>query len=436
MFKITYTALKTFFRRPQEQMAPLAASSTKIKIFLATYLIFLLPTILSSAGTMLAARFGGIDTEDHKLLDMLDSMPAAVILLSVVVMAPLFEELIFRLPLRWERAYIFKIFLLPVRLGGKETYQMVLQQVHGWWQRHYSYVFYFTVVAFGLIHLVNFRTQLPFWKLLLWGPFLVLPQLILGAMLGFIRLKLGFWWSVLLHAVHNLIFVGIALLAVTAETANLEIHQTDNYRLAYQWYEAEERPEKVNNQITDTELSYERICVDDLFRYLVTNDSSRYESTDTLGERFLKLEFKMKHQSLDQKRLLMQALAEHLDLKLEKSHQAMELYELYVEDSTKLASNQQEPLEGSQINQSLDSLTFEYTNLKKITRHLQQNHWDRILRYADDDYDLYEVRLANTDFDELKKELLNQYGLGIRGPQVDSIWMYRLQGVETTDAMD
>lgn len=217
MFRSTFKELLAFFKSPQEDIAKAASNPSKLKVLAAAYLLFLLPVFLSTSFFMLAQYFGVIEEDDHKLIDMLGEAPVALTLFLVAVMAPLWEELIFRMPLRWERAYIFKLFLLPVRLGGKETYRTALEQIQPWWRKHYTYVFYFTVFAFGLIHVANFQSKSPLWQLLLWGPFLVLPQILLGGLLGFIRLRLGFWWAVLLHAGHNFIFVGIALLAQAAE---------------------------------------------------------------------------------------------------------------------------------------------------------------------------------------------------------------------------
>lgn len=431
MFSNTLKELLTFFRSPKENIAKTESSKAKIKVLFSAYLIFLLPVLLSTSFLLIAQHFGVVNDEDHKLIAMLEDTPAAILLFLVVIMAPLWEELFFRLPLRWERAYIFKLFLLPMRLGGKEAYQRTLQQAHPLWQRNYTYIFYFTVLFFGLIHVANFTTQGPMWQLLLCAPLLVVPQLLLGSLLGFIRLRLGFWWGVLLHALHNLIFVGMALLAQEELTKNQEIHQTDQYKLTYQWYDAGEAPLKANNQIKDKEVSFEKISVNDLFRFLITNDSSRYEATnDSLGSRLLKLEFEKKRVSLDLKRLLQQALKEHLDLTSEPSRQPMELYELSIADTSKLVPYKQQPKEGSQINQSPDSLIFKYTNLKNVTASLQKQHWDRVLRYADDDYNLYEIRLANADFEQLEQDLSERYGIKISGPKVDSIWIYRLQTLE------
>lgn len=423
MFASTFKELLVFLRKPKEHIAQSEPTKSKIKLLFTAYLIFLLPVMLSSSFFLLAEHFEVINGEDHKLIDMLGDTPVAVTLFLVAVMAPIWEELIFRLPLRWERAYLFQIFLSPLRLGGKAVYQNGLQGFHTWWQKKYPYVFYFTVFAFGLIHVANFKAEGPFWQLILWAPLLVMPQILLGGLLGFIRLRLGFWWSVLLHGSHNLLFVSIALLA----PAEAGVHQTENYRLTYEWISPEQLSTSVNNQIEPNEVSFEQISVDDLFRFLITNDSSRYQAIDSIGQKMLKLDFKPKVPTLDLKRLLVQALDEHLDLSLERTEQAIDLFEITIGDESKLAAYEQGPEAGAQINISPDSLVFKYINLKKITASLQEQHWDNILRYVGDDYNLYEIRLPNSDFEQLGAHLAEPYGLNIKGPKEDSIWVYTLQ---------
>ncbi|MEM6377289.1 MAG: CPBP family intramembrane glutamic endopeptidase [Bacteroidota bacterium] len=221
MFSSTLQELLTFFRNPQEHISKSEPLSAKVKTLVTTYLIFLVPVFLSTSFFILAEYLGVVSEDDHKLTDMLGDTHIAVIFLLVVLMAPFWEELFFRLPLKWNRAYIFKLLLSPFYLGGKKAYQRRLAQFYLWWKKHYGVIFYFTVVAFGLIHIANFRDLGSIWQVLLWGPLLVMPQLVLGCLLGFIRLRLGFWWAVALHATHNFIFVGIALLAQAAETANM-----------------------------------------------------------------------------------------------------------------------------------------------------------------------------------------------------------------------
>lgn len=94
-----------------------------------------------------------------------------VVFLLVAIVAPVIEELIFRGPL--------KLF---------EN------------SPHFKYAYYVSALAFGAIHISNFED----WQQILWlTPLLVAPQIFIGLFLGYIRVKLGLQWSMLLHSAYN-----------------------------------------------------------------------------------------------------------------------------------------------------------------------------------------------------------------------------------------
>jgi membrane protease YdiL (CAAX protease family) len=88
------------------------------------------------------------------------------------VLAPIIEECIFRAPLFLFRKYT----------------------------KGFKYVFYIIVLIFGFIHLSNFKIST---TILIVSPLLVAPQIIAGLLLGYIRVRLGLLYSILLHALFN-----------------------------------------------------------------------------------------------------------------------------------------------------------------------------------------------------------------------------------------
>jgi hypothetical protein len=98
-----------------------------------------------------------------------------LVILIVSVIAPVIEELLFRGPLVFFRGHAY-----------------------------FKYFFYASALLFGLVHIFNFEGS-P--HLLYMAPLLVAPQLLMGFFLGYIRIKLGLRWSILLHAAHNTILL-------------------------------------------------------------------------------------------------------------------------------------------------------------------------------------------------------------------------------------
>jgi hypothetical protein len=68
------------------------------------------------------------------------------------------------------------------------------------WSKWYKSIFYFSVIGFGFIHIFNFDTC---FSTLLLTPVLTLPQTSIGLLLGYIRLKYGILYAMLLHSAYN-----------------------------------------------------------------------------------------------------------------------------------------------------------------------------------------------------------------------------------------
>jgi len=125
-------------------------------------------------------KLSGLENIEHDMDKLFQDKSIAYILLMVAVIAPIFEELIFRAPLA-----LFK----------NKTY--------------FKYAFWGSAITFGLIHIMNYEINT---TVLLLAPLLIAPQTILGGYFGFIRIKFGLRWSMLLHACYNLILTVPALL--------------------------------------------------------------------------------------------------------------------------------------------------------------------------------------------------------------------------------
>ncbi|MBT8205735.1 MAG: CPBP family intramembrane metalloprotease [Eudoraea sp.] len=122
----------------------------------------------------------GLVTNEHAMEKFLENSSPGTLFLFVVILAPALEELIFRAPLS-----LFK----------KATY--------------FPLIFYLSVLLFGAVHLLNFEYEVGFYGFAI---LLILPQLSAGVFLGFIRVKMGLGWAILLHAFHNFILLSPFLL--------------------------------------------------------------------------------------------------------------------------------------------------------------------------------------------------------------------------------
>ena len=79
-----------------------------------------------------------------------------------------------------------------------------------WFAKAFPVFFWLSVLSFALVHLANFEEGGAVLFVL------VLPQFVLGTMLGYVRTRVGLWAAIALHAAHNATALGIASLAMTA----------------------------------------------------------------------------------------------------------------------------------------------------------------------------------------------------------------------------
>ena len=77
--------------------------------------------------------------------------------------------------------------------------------------RGFPVFFWLSSIAFALVHLANY-TEGALWILL---P-LVVPQLVLSTMLGYVRVHYGLLFAMALHALHNGILFSLAMLGKAA----------------------------------------------------------------------------------------------------------------------------------------------------------------------------------------------------------------------------
>lgn len=134
---------------------------------------------------------------------------------GAVIFAPIFEELIFRLPLKYNRNYLAKF---------------VDRFTNGWiakrWNSIFKYFLYVMILLFGFIHIPNYDNSETLF--FFFSPILVGSQLIGGIGLSYIRIKVGFLWAVLAHSIFNL---SVILVLIFANNIELISKSEENLKL-------------------------------------------------------------------------------------------------------------------------------------------------------------------------------------------------------------
>jgi uncharacterized protein len=187
--------------------------------FFKLYFILFIIIILLSPVISLLKLFTDISEVKLNLSDF-------IILSGMVIFVPIIEEIIFRLILRPTSTNIifyllFTFFVFIFSIYKHNSFIMIISfciaafivfilsdkekiaKTQFLILRHYGVFFYLACVLFGLVHVFNNEHFTVTFLLL--APIFILPQIICGGFLGFIRIRYGIIYSILFHSLINLI---------------------------------------------------------------------------------------------------------------------------------------------------------------------------------------------------------------------------------------
>lgn len=143
-------------------------------------------------------------------------------IITGVIFAPIYEEIICRLCLIANKKnyyivlislisliiissirekYLISIILLGVfllLLSLKLIKKVKLQAIYN---NNFKYIFWFSSILFGLLHVTNYSGN--YLVILALSPILCFPQIVMGFILGYIRMKYGFRYGVIVHIIIN-----------------------------------------------------------------------------------------------------------------------------------------------------------------------------------------------------------------------------------------
>lgn len=154
-----------------------------------------------------------------------------ILFLFVVIFGPLLEEILFRLNLKitklnisafltgvlmliiqvlFFRKFQFFIYLSTIPIFALIYYTInhlhfPLEKIDNFVKSKFRYVFHFSAIVFGMIHLTNYDTV--YWWMIVLIPFLTAPYIAMGYVFGYARMKYGFANGLLMHSTVNFVSV-------------------------------------------------------------------------------------------------------------------------------------------------------------------------------------------------------------------------------------
>ncbi len=176
---IVFNSLLQYLKNPNCERLEISLSEklkTLTKLLLISFIIsFSLGILISILG-----HLGVFEVDSHAITKLLEKKSKMVVFLMAVIAAPVLEELFFRAPL-------------------------TLFCDH----KQFKYIFYGFAIFFGFIHISNYEMST---AILIASPILIAPQIALGLILGYTRVKLGLVYAILLHMLFNGLLIVPSLL--------------------------------------------------------------------------------------------------------------------------------------------------------------------------------------------------------------------------------
>lgn len=407
--KQTFTDLISFLKNPRDEAGPELSVAQKFKSVISLLIIEIplmavLILLISGLETL-----GLVDPDNHKILEMIKSYPVVLLLVLTVVIGPLIEEFIFRLYLRYKNNYALHFLISIVSLTGVRNEQKAETFFISLWKKRYKFIFYFSAVIFGLIHISNFEFS---YTILLLSPILVAPQIILGLIIGYSRVRNGFVSGLLLHSLHNAFFIGIPLFFMLNDTEKLNA-ETSLYSIKIEETNDISIPSTLKNY--PDSLVYKNVSLKTTLTYLLNTNEILLNTNDTVMlDKTLHLNFKNKSKdSSKTKSIALNQLAKSYDFKIKKSTILTEVWNLEVVNPAlllKYRSNNN--AFGNMITINSEEIIIEKAKISALVNALIPKSNKMILDKTGSD-DNYNLTLKTKDFESIKKELKEKYGLSL-----------------------
>ena len=194
---LVFYDLISFLKKPNQRSSSLIGFKDKL-IF--TFKLLGLCIILNLIYLLVFIIFNLLgQSEDSQINN--ESM--VMLFFGACIMAPIFEEFLFRYPLIYKRNYLFLALSEVVRLkrGTNQIEHRILAK--RFYKKYFVIFFYLMAIAFSISHISRFNyTEMSNYQLIF--QLITLPQLIAGLILGYVRIRVGIFFSILLHAFFNL----------------------------------------------------------------------------------------------------------------------------------------------------------------------------------------------------------------------------------------
>lgn len=440
--KQTATDLYTFLRNPTDSPDTGTNTAGKLRVLFKVLLIDVVICLGLIGLIGLIEKLGWYSADNHAVAELMRTMPVWVFLFVGVVLVPLLEEAVFRYGLRFRRGYLvflFTMILLAIAgyayaalplawalvalalLAALQALFLLKSSViiEGFlrqkWTRIYKVVFYSVALIFGFIHVSNFEYST---ALFILAPILVAPQILGGLLFGYMRVKHGFFWGYFLHAGHNAFFLSLALLCMSELEQKLNI-SNDNYTLKVEEYMLMPPTTERVAYTSNDSVAYVNSKLSDVISNLLRKElvSVEFGENGHLN-RTINLSYKGYNKDGKQSnKLILNELQKLYKFDVTTASFEKEVWDLNIEDSSILAryAVAEDGLLKTVV--SPQNITLENVTLQDMLKTIGEAYNVTLISQAQST-SRYNFAFAKKDFEQLKQDLKDKYGLTVQPRKV------------------
>jgi membrane protease YdiL (CAAX protease family) len=407
--KATYTDLILFLNNPIDQAREPISTKQKIKLLFSLLAIEIPFIMLFSILLKGLEALELVDNKDHSVLKMMQSMPVAVFFFVAVIVTPFFEELLFRLYLRYRYNYVFTTIIGLASLTGSTNREKTSTRLRSFWTKRYKYIFYFSALIFGFVHLFNFPFSL---TILLLSPILVAPQIILGSIIGYLRIRYGFMMGFFMHALHNAVFVGLGLLAMSQSAVKVN-SKTKEYVVSIR--ETFDKHDDSSLKNYPDSLAYENASLKATIAYLLKTNESLLNTNDTekLDSRLNFIFSNKTKDSTKTKSMALKQLMKSYDFTIAKKILPTTVWHLEVVNPALLSKHKSNGEQrANEVTTTKEKLTLKNCGIRELSSALNQDEKHLIIDKTNETA-IYNFTLSVGNFETMKEQLRSKYGIAL-----------------------
>jgi membrane protease YdiL (CAAX protease family) len=420
--KSIYIDLFSFIKNPKEEKDTIQTAKEKANKLFAIILINLIAAGIFMLLIEGLKYFKLVDLSNHAINEEIKNMAIWQMILVMVIVIPFIEELLFRGYLRYKKNYLLRFIVFLTGISGESNRKKVEAFVKKSWIKNYRYIYYFSAILFGSVHIFNFEITT---NILLFAPILVGSQLVAGILIGYLRVRHNLYQGFYLHAINNFIFMGIALLTIDSHT---EVLNVDNKEYSISISELNFKEGNSSENYSPDSIVYRNVNMHRILSYVLDKNQLLIKSDNAfLLKKNIDLVFKNKANGTPtSKKIILKEISKVYNLTLKKETLEQEVWKLKVCDSLKLMDNIAAESDTSTCNNKFGYIYMGNKSISELVIELGKEY-DKLYIDSTNIKEKFNFEVSSEILRKLRTQLSDKYGISLTKDTVEMEFIKLIQ---------